>query len=286
LKIIHFIINTNILIALAAVSLTLATQVQLGMQPQLHAYLAVIFSATLFIYNLHKFVSVSMNTQAVLNEKYKWAAEHLNLIKILILTSLCGLALALFFVMPEFLYILAPLALLSFLYLFPVSGIRRNKFRFLKLTGSKTLLLALVWTVATVSFPVLQSMNTFKHSYILLTFCERFAYIFAIAIPFDIRDMRADALSWKNTIPNVFGEESALKFSNIALILSLSIATFHYLDVNMIFILPAYLFSIVSTFIFINNKALKSLHLYHHGILDGCILLHGALILLSYSIVV
>lgn len=282
MKIIHFIINTNIFIALAAVSLTLATQVQFGMQPQAHAYLAVIFFATLFDYNLHRFLAVSNTMQAIQNEKYKWAAEHLNLIKILIISSLSMFVLTLFFVSIEFLYVLAPLAMLSFLYSFPVSGKHEKQFRLLKFAGTKSLLIAFVWAAATVSLPLLHSANSSNVGHILLIFSERFTFIFAIAIPFDIRDMKTDAFSRVKTIPIKFGENNALKFSNISLLLSIGIATLHYLDRNVIFILPAYLLSIVSTFIFINIKSLKSLPLYYHGILDGSIFIHGVLIVMCY----
>ena len=284
MKVLGFIIHSNILIALAALSLALATQVQLGLKPQFHPYLAVIFLATLFDYNFHRYLTLFNKPEAVKNEKLKWASEHLMLFRTLILSSLIGLVIVLFFVKTEILFLLIPLALLSFLYSFPFPDKLKNGFRLLRIPGMKTFLIALVWTSATVLIPVFFEEQSFNIKQMGFLFAERFTFIFGIAIPFDIRDMETDALASIKTIPIQFGESNALLISNISLVLSISIATIHYLNMNMIFILPAFLFSIVSTYIFINNNALKKVVFYYHGILDGCILLHGILIFASFYI--
>jgi 4-hydroxybenzoate polyprenyltransferase len=280
-KVVGFIIHSNILIALSALALTLATQVQLGMDPRAHVYLAVIFLATVFNYNLHRYLTFYKNPNADKNDKLKWAKEHLNTFVALILLSFGGLVVVLFFVKTEILYLLVLLAILSFLYSFSFPGKHKSNFRLLKIPGMKTFLIAFVWTGATVLIPVLSEDKSFDHLQIILLFAERFTFIFAIAIPFDIRDMETDAQASLSTIPLVFGEKNAMNISNVALLLSLSIAIFHYLDMKMAFILPAYILSILTVFIFTNTKAIKNLAFYHHGILDGSILLHGLLISLS-----
>lgn len=280
MKALGFIIHSNILIALAALSLALATQVQLGMHPGVHPYLAALFFATMLDYNLHRYLTIRKPETATI-DKFRWASENLTLIRILIISSLAGLVAVLFFVRMEILFLLVPLAILSFLYSFPFPGKQKHNFRLLQLTGMKTFLIALVWTGATVLIPVYFETQSFDHQQIILIFAERFTFIFAIAIPFDIRDMEADAISALKTIPVVFGENTALKISKAALFLSIAIATYHYLAMNLIFIFPAYLISILVTFIFIKNQKLKKMTYYYHGILDGCILLHGIVISLS-----
>lgn len=282
MKVLGFIIHSNILIALAALALTLATQVQLGMEPRAHLYLAVIFLATLSDYNLHRYLTIYNKPEALKNDKLKWASEHPTTFIALIVLSFGGLIVVLFFVKTEILYLLVPLALLSFLYSFPFPGKQKRNSRLLKIPGMKTFLIAFVWTGATVLVPLFFEDQSFDHLATILLFVERFTFIFAIAIPFDIRDMQTDTFASLKTIPIVYGEKTALKISNIALLLSSVLAVFHYTDANMIFVLPFYLFSIVSTFIFINYKPLKNVAFYHHGILDGSILLHGLLIFASF----
>jgi len=279
-KALGFIIHSNILIALAALSLALATQVQLGLKPEVHLYLAVIFLATLLEYNLHRYLTLYNKPEAARNEKLKWASEHRSLFLALIISSLAGLVIVLFFVKIKILLLLLPLALLSFLYSYP--GKQKHSFRLLRITGMKTFLIALVWTSATVLIPIFFEEQSFNFTQIVLLFAERFTFIFGIAIPFDIRDQETDKLASIRTIPLQFGERKSLLISTVALMLSLSIATFHYLDMKLIFILPAYLFSIVITLNCINNKTLKNVIFYHHGILDGCILLYGMLIFASF----
>ncbi len=282
MKALSFIIHSNILIALAAIALTFASQVQLGMNPHLHPYLAAIFLATLFDYNLHRFLAVKNKPEIIDTDKFKWASENPFIFRTLIIFSFAGLVVSLFFVRIEILFLLIPLAFLSFLYSFPLPGKRKHKLLLLKITGMKTLLIAVVWSGVTVLIPVFFGEQSFHFQQVALLFAERFTFIFAIAIPFDIRDMKADALTSKSTIPIEFGENFALKISNLLMLISLCIASYHYVNSDMIFILPAYIFSIGITIFFINYKTLKSLPLYYHGILDGSIVLHAAMIFLSY----
>jgi len=282
LRALSFFIQTNLLIALAAVALTLAAQVQLGMQPQAHAYLAVIFFATLLDYNLHRFIAVNNKRETLNSEKFKWASEHQILMRILIIISSAGLVIALFFVRNKILYLLGLLAILTVLYSIIVSRKQKSSFRFPGITGTKTLLLAFVWTCATVFLPVLQSGHTIDPVHILITFAERFTFIFAIAIPFDIRDMKPDSTAGIKTIPVALGRRRAMQICNTVMVLSLVIAIIHYWFLNMIFIIPACLLSIGCAIVFINSKKLQNLTFYYHGILDGSILLYGVLIWLSF----
>lgn len=284
MKAINFIINTNILIALTAVALTFASQVQLGLHPQFHSYIFLIFFATLLNYNFHRFVTINKKTAASQIEKYKWASEHLALLKIILIIALAGIMAESVFVKKEILYLLLPLALLSAVYTFLGSKMNSLPFRTLRITGIKTILIAFVWSAVTILIPFIQADDSFLNSQVFFVFAERFTFIFAIAIPFDIRDLEIDLNSGFKTIPQVFGENNAFKISNAALLISLGVAIAHYLNTDTFFVLPAYILSIVCTFIVINTKALKTLNLYHHGILDGSILLNGVLILLSFYV--
>ena len=282
MKALSFIINANILIAVAAVSLAVATQVQLGLSPQFQTYLVVMFLASLFDYNLHRIIAVHYKKGSSISGKEKWASEHLKLLKIIIVITSAGLVVSLFFVKVVVLYILVPLALLSFLYSIPIPGKRKRQLWLLGIPGMKTLLIALVWTSATVLIPVLQPGPFLNHMSVMLILIERFAFIFAIAIPFDTRDMEVDKLAGIKTIPITIGEKPALVFSNIVMSISLTVAFFHYHAESMTFILPAYFISVGLTLYFINSAKMKSLQYYHHGILDGSIILHGILISLSF----
>jgi len=282
LKAISFIINTNLYIAFAAVCLTVASQVQLGMHPQLQAYLAVIFFASLLDYNAHRLITVGSMPEAFRSEKYQWSATHLPLLKMMLVFAAGGLAGTLLLTGIKILFVLAPLAILSMLYSLTVSGKLKRNFRLHKIPFLKTFLIAIVWTSATVLLPGMLSDHSPGIYQVLLVAIERFTFIFAIAIPFDIRDIKTDSLSGINTVPVALGEKKANQISNGTLLLSMAIAVFHYQQQNLVFIIPAYLFSAAATLIFMNSHKLKKLPLYHHGILDGCLLLYGLLISISF----
>lgn len=155
LKALTSIIYSNIFIALAAVSLTIATQVQLGMQPEIHIYLAVIFFATLLDYNLHRYIVVNNNPETRQVEKYKWSAEHLPILKILLVTSIAGLINTMCLVETAILLFLSLLAILTILYSIPGSFYKGIDHQLMKITGIKTLMIAFVWTAVTVFLPII-----------------------------------------------------------------------------------------------------------------------------------
>ncbi len=282
MKTLSFLIHTNIYISLAAVSLTLATQVQLGMQPHLHAYLVIIFFGTLFDYNLHRIIAVNQNPEAIGSGKYSWAAKHISLLKIISIASLAGIAVASFFVSKLILYFLTPFAILTLLYSIPVFKKQKSRFRFKEIAGLKIFLIAFVWASVTIVLPVLESANSINYYDVLLTFSERFLFIFAITIPFDIRDMKADALAGVKTMPIIIGEKKSLFLGNLALLLSLAVSFIHYLPGNLVFVLPVSIVVLVFTFILLNSRQLRNQPYYHYGLLDGSMILFGGLMCLAY----
>jgi 4-hydroxybenzoate polyprenyltransferase len=282
LKALKFIINSHIFIALAAVSLTLATQVELGMSPEPKLYLAIIFFATLLDYNFHRLITLTNKNGNALKEKYEWAAIHLPLLKILIIVSLSGLIFTLFFANGRTIILLGLMAILTLLYSKPASRDAGKRFPAIEIPGLKSLFIALVWAVVTVYLPIIQSEKILIDKTEILLFAERLSFIFALTIPFDIRDMKEDELAGLRTIPIAFGEKIARKISVIALFFSLCIATIHYVYSGMIFIIPAYSIFIAATLVLMNNRKLEGLPNYYHGLLDGSMILYGVLLCLSY----
>ncbi len=275
-------INSNIFIAIAAVSLTLATQVQLGLHPRIHAYVVLVFFAVVLDYNFHRIVKLNQFPETYRPEKYEWASTHIFTIKVLIGLSLAGLAATLFFVSFKTWYLLVLLAVITLIYSLPVHLKQIYNFRITGSAGMKSILISLVWTAATVFIVILNDSKSYNTGHLLLISIERFLFIFAIAIPFDIRDITDDIRAGIRTIPIVYGRERAMQISNIAMISALFIAIGHYLTINLMFIALAFFISVPSALFFTNSKKLKLLSLYHHGILDSCIVLHGIVICTSY----
>lgn len=251
------------------------------MEPLLHPYIFIIFFATLLEYNIYRVMLFVANRKGLNHERHVWVKRHPAMFWSLTGVSLAGFLAAIFFAKKEVLLTLAPIALVTILYSLPVSRSRRNIFKLRQIPLLKTFLIAIAWSAATIFLPVIQSGNDYSGIHVGLMFLERCLFVFAITIPFDIRDMKSDRLAGLKTIPVLIGEKKSLAWANVSLALFLAFCLTHYSN-GMAFLLPAFSFSALSTFVFLNHNKLKSLRLYHYVILDGTMLLQGLLIYLSF----
>jgi 4-hydroxybenzoate polyprenyltransferase len=281
MRVISYIINANVFIAIAALVLCLATQVQLGFKPGFHAYVAVIFFATLCDYNFHRVASVIRFRKASASPKYAWSNTHLNAHIITMAVAFSGLLVSAYFLEIQMIFLLSLLAITTILYSVLVS-VPGKLARINQIPGIKIIILTAVWTIATVLIPAMQFPESLSSEQLLLVFAERFTFIFAIAIPFDIRDMQADARAGIKTIPVWLGENKAMAICMLSLLISLLISFIHYPAIDMMIIPAAYFVSVGCTLFAIRSKKLRVQPHYYHGILDGCIFLHGLLIFLTY----
>ncbi|MCB0793219.1 MAG: hypothetical protein KDB88_00650 [Flavobacteriales bacterium] len=84
----------------------------------------------------------------------------------------------------------------------------------------KVVLIAAVWAAMVVLVPILFVTSTVPAGGVLLV-AERFFFLMAITLPFDIRDLPTEPLKW--TFPGYFGICTTKLFALIALALSFSI---------------------------------------------------------------
>lgn len=278
----EFVLNSNIYISLAAVFLTLETQIQLGMKPQAHPYLFIIFFATLFEYNLHRLITVIFHPEALRGNKHSWVKKNLILFYSIVAVSFIGFAIAIALAKREVLMALAPIALITIFYSLPIFKNKVFLFRLREIPLLKIFMISFVWAAATIFLPIIQSGNVYNRLHVTWMLLERFAFVFAITIPFDIRDMVIDRQSGLKTIPILVGKKWSVRISNAALLLFLAISFIHYGQGSYRYIFYAFIVSTVSTLIFINNKKLKEMRHYHYGLLDGTLLLQGLLVLAFY----
>jgi len=284
LKLIKTLINSNIYISLAAVFLTIETQIQLGMKPQWHPYLFIIFFATLIEYNLHRFITVTTNKEALNSDKHKWIKENLKGFYLLVFLSVLGFVCVIFLAKKDVLIAFAPIAAITVFYSLPIFGNKRTIFRLREIPYLKIFLIAFVWSFSTILLPIIQSDITFNNTHVIVMLLERFFFVFAITIPFDIRDIEADKQAGLKTIPLLLNENKSLVFSYLSLIIFFLISFIHYQQLNYWFIIFPLLISTFTTFFFLYSKKIRNLPFYHYGILDGTMFLQGLLVLVSYYV--
>jgi 4-hydroxybenzoate polyprenyltransferase len=121
------------------------------------------------------------------------------------------------------------LGILSLLYISPftIAGV---EFSLRKFPLAKIFVLTYVWASVTVFLPGfdLENWNSAK---IVIVFLERFLFILALAIPFDIRDYMRDKKEMVKTIPGIIGVSNSKKLSIIILLVYMLVSiTVHELD--------------------------------------------------------
>src|SRR5690606_33814886 len=105
-------------------------------------------------------------------------------------------------------------ALLTLFYVVPAFPGGKN---LRNVSGLKIAIIATVWTIVTVLFPLAHSIAVFGETELLLLL-QRFLYIMALALPFEIRDLKSDALSL-GTIPQQIGIKNTKIFGVVLLCL-------------------------------------------------------------------
>lgn len=269
---------------MAALSLTLETQIALGMRPQWHPYLFIIFFCTFLEYNLNRLVIIVNNKIALNSGPHKWVKQNLRFFLSLIALSIAGLFAALAFAKKEVLMTLVPLGCITFMYSMPVFKYQKIIFQLRQIPYLKIFVIALVWALSTVLLPLMHSKLNIDRAEISLLLMERFFFVFSVTIPFDIRDMIADKQIGIKTIPLLINENNARVLSYFSLLVFYVICLFHYRLSNAWYTLGALSVSAVSTFIALYVEKVRKQLFYHYVILDGTLLFQGLLVLASFYV--
>ncbi len=275
-KIIDLILYSNFWIAVGALALCLQTAhlLQLELPP---ALLFFVFSSTLFLYALHRIVGLQKVKPFQDKGRYLVISTFRN--HIIIYAALGGLAAFVSFWYLNWnvqLALIIP-AILSLGYVIPV--LTGNK-RFRDVHFVKIFMIALVWAAITVLLPTLEA-DIPLHASIMWMFLERASFIFAITIPFDIRDLSIDEHTAVKTIPSTFGipKSKLLAVSLLGFMLLLA-----YLNVQSGVYSPNTLIALSlsaflsSALVYYSDKI--SHDYYFTGLIDGMMLVQYLLVFL------
>jgi len=179
---------------------------------------------------------------------------------------------------------LAPIAGLTLFYSTPITKTANGIFRLRQIPYLKIFLIAFVWSTITILLPVIHSENKIEDWRVTTMIIERFLFVLAITIPFDIRDVEDDSKTELKTIPLKIGKNKSLKLSIVLMTLFLILTIIHYTIASQSFLIIAYVISFLTTLFFLISKKIQNLTLYYYGFLDGTMFLQGILVLLFYII--
>ena len=114
---------------------------------------------------------------------------------------------------------------------------------------------------------------------IILSFIERFLFIFAITLPFDIRDLKVDEQSSVRTLPAKWGMKRTKQISIGMLLVAIGIniycwQAFYY----SIPIMAALMITYMITIILIKKTTPERSDYFYTGLMDGTMVLSGLLV--------
>lgn len=275
-KTIPFFVNSNIYISIAAVLFTIQGQIQLGQEPHYEHYLTFVFFATLFEYNIHKLISIHYNKNLLKEVKYSWNNQYRVSFYIICLISLLGLISSLFLLSKKDWDIVFLVGSITLFYSIPIYKKGSKLWRLREIPYLKSVFIAFVWSIVSSLFPCKSfSANALKD--VLGVSIEHFLFIFAIAIPFDIKDLKQDRQENLKTIPIFLGPKKSRQITAFLLFLHM-ITVVLYNNNNII---TPLIFSSLITLACIHSKKVQQFPYYHYGILDGMIVLQFLLVFFS-----
>lgn len=181
----------------------------------------------------------------------------------------------------QFILFLIPVGLISILYTLPIFP---NKFRLRDFNFIKIFLIAFVWAYLGI-WIFKDQPRPFDFFIISIIFLERFLYIVAVTLPFDIRDLKVDLSINVKTIATRLGLNKTHQLINLLFII-LIILWFIIIEHLQFLSVATAIFvttSILLTWIAIQFSKNKKNDYYFSGLLDGVIILRSIIIIWAFN---
>ncbi len=277
-RIVPFFLYSNIWIGLAALAMVFQTE-YLWLQGQIKwsTYHLFVFCATLFVYAAHRLLALSRLNKSNWQERFTYIARAQQYILTYAIISGFITLVVFFFLDAATQVLLIMPGIISLAYIFPVlkGGKRVRDVHFIKI-----FLIALVWAWITVTIPASVDDVIFENQAIAI-FWERAFFIFAITLPFDVRDLLLDADQDVLTLPRVLGARGTRTLAGIALLLSLILAIYNLGYVYTPLVWSGLVLSLLIAYYLIYHAHEKQPDYYFTGYLDGTMILQFLLVFLA-----
>lgn len=274
-SILDFLLFSNVFMSLCAVAQALVTFHLIDAPPN-KIILALLFTSTLGIYNFCILITQPKEPQQSSYLRIRWFFAHYRLMVTFTLISVLSL-IPLFFLisMPSRLLLIFS-GVISVCYALPLFTLGDQKFGLRNIPGLKPFLITLVWTLSTVLLPILESkelhLTTVSMQDTTLLITKRFLFVFALTVPFDIRDLFEDNKLGVKTIPVIIGEKRAYLFCSV-LLLAYVIMLFLYQNNGFNSDFFALTFTVALTGWLIFKSKWEKNEYYYFFYLDGVLIL-------------
>lgn len=271
------LIYGNLLIATAAGLVTHETYYLLGVEPHWDPLLALVFAATFFVYSVDRLSEASEEDTVEATERHRWIARNRRYLWAGAALSAVGGAVAALFLSYRVLLGLVPLGAAALAYSLPLLWGPSGPYRLKDIAGLKIFVITVVWAGATALLPALQTGRPLGSPTVVGTIAERALFIFALTLPFDIRDMERDRASDIRTIPLAIGPSRTKRLALACTVLFAALVLVHR-ELAVASAAPPLLVSAALTFGLLTRASRDRPELYYVGLLDGMIPLQWALV--------
>lgn len=209
---------------IGAVCMVMLTQLFTGGSPAFNHHCWFVFFSTVFTYSFLKFRRNSNNSGFTTHQH--WAQNNKQLFRNVLLISLIG-SLALFFTLNSQTKLLVfVLATVTAMYAYINIPFVKPVIQLRQIGLLKTAFVALVWSVTTVMIPLMTlEASTTDAAFLLL---RRFLFVWALTIPFEIKDMQQDKEAGIRTLPMMLGIAATKYFAQFVLLLLFLINILQY----------------------------------------------------------
>lgn len=259
--ILDYIIYLNFVIATSAFALAAGTASIFNIENYLE-YGLFGFFATLFVYNSQRLLK-AVNGSG--NPWLAWVYQRRKLVRILSIGA--GILAMFFFIKVLNEVTIATVAFMSIAVLISIFYVVRiGKKNIREISYLKTHAIALTWTLVVAVFPVVNE-SVYHSGIFIYVFAALYLYFLAIAIPFDIRDLKYD-LPTQRTIPQIVGARHAKKVA----ICLLSVAA---LGITYGLSQPLIALAILVQIVLVALTTEKRKDIYFNLLIDGSISLLG-----------
>lgn len=227
------------------------------------------FCNTFIIYNLHRIITTPAKEVETLSGMHTFIAQYKKWVYAAMMLAAVLSAISLFYISWTSVIALVILGLIAVFYTFPLPfGIRLRDFGFLK-----PFIVAIVWSFVAVIVPLANYIEADILN-ITLLWLNRFLFVVAITIPFDVRDLKFDKVNLKyGTIPMKIGKLRTYWLSQSLLLISaIPLMVILFFEQNLEeFLLPTIFWYLITSAIIKHNlKSKKEVSEYQYTFwLDG-----------------
>ena len=274
LYLLDFVLLGNFFIALCATAQALQTCKLRYFSVAGSPVLIFIFCATFLLYNIHKPITYLLKKEFITNSRFINAKRFEAPLSILSFIAALVCLDSFFIFKPTGQHAVIACSVLSAAYVLPILKGKRLR----DVPYFKIFLISIGWAYVCVVLPVATVGRGWGLPETLM-FIEKAAFIFALTIPFDIRDKVWDAQTGVKTIPLSIGTEKAKRWASYALIASFSIVfILSFFSVYNLKQYAALSISIVVSEYCVHQTKEDSSNLYFYGLIDGAMLLQSLLV--------